>query len=206
MTSQQALLCEPHHAVSDTALDRLFRDAHTGSKWLDKEVSTALLMAVYDLTRFGPTASDITPLRIVFVVSVQAKARLKPHLSQDTIQQSIEAPVIAILGYDLDFLRHRPFLYRDDPKTQSKACDPQANTIVALRNASLQGGYFILAARSLGLDCGPMDGFDHAAIDAQFFAGTAIKSNLLCNLGYAAQEETPSRNPKPSFDEACQIL
>jgi 3-hydroxypropanoate dehydrogenase len=206
MTSSQAHLCEPHHAVSDAALDRLFRDAHTSRKWLDKEVSTTLLMAAYDLARFGPTASNIAPLRIVFVVSAQAKARLKPHLSQSNVLQNMQAPVTAILGYDLDFPRHLPFAHCDDPKAQSKFSDPQANTVLALRNASLQGGYFILAARALGLDCGPMGGFDHAGIDAEFFVGTAVKSNFLCNLGYAAQEGTLAPDPRLSFDEACQIL
>jgi len=206
MTSQQAQFCEPPHAVSDATLDRPFRDAATCRKWLDQKVSTALLMAVYDLTRFGPTASDITPLRIVFVVSAQAKARLKPHLSQANVPQSMEAPLTAILGYDVDIPRPLPFLYRDDPEANSKFSGPQADIVLALRNASLQGGYFILAARALGLDCGPLGGFDHAGIDAEFFAGTTIKSNFLCNLGYAAREGRPAPSPCLDFDEACQIL
>jgi 3-hydroxypropanoate dehydrogenase len=206
MSTDEAYLSEAHHAVSDAALDTLFREAHTTRKWLDRKVSPAHLMAIYDLMRWGPTATNITPARIVFVMSQEAKARLKPHLDAGNVRQSMEAPVTAILGYDLDFPRYIPRLYRDNPKAQSWFADTEDNKVQALRNGSLQGGYFILAARGLGLDCGPMGGFNHAGIDAEFFAGTQIKSNFLCNLGYGAPGGSRPRNERLAFDEACQII
>jgi 3-hydroxypropanoate dehydrogenase len=206
MSTEEAYLSEAHHAVSDAALDTLFREAHTTRKWLDKKVGATLLMAIYDLMRWGPTTSNITPARIVFVVSPEAKARLKPHLDAGNVRQTMEAPATAILGYDLDFPRTLPRLYRDNPNAQSWFSDTEANKTIALRNASLQGGYFILAARALGLDCGPMGGFNHAGIDAEFFAGTQIKSNFLCNLGYGAPGGFRPRNERLGFDEACKIL
>jgi 3-hydroxypropanoate dehydrogenase len=204
--SSESYLSEPHHAVSDAALDTLLREAHTTRKWLDQPVSNAVLMAIYDLMRWGPTATNITPARIVFVVSPEAKARLKPHLDPGNVRQSMEAPVTAILGYDLDFPRYLSRLYRDNADAQSWFTDVEANKILALRNGSLQGGYFILAARALGLDCGPMGGFRHDGIDAEFFAGTQIKSNFLCNLGYGAPGGMRPRNERLGFDEACKIL
>ena len=206
MSTDEAYLSEAHHAVSDAALDTLFREAHTTRKWLDRKVSPAHLMAIYDLMRWGPTATNITPARIVFVMSQEAKARLKPHLDAGNVRQSMEAPVTAVLGYDLDFPRYIPKLYRDNPKAQSWFTDTEDNKVQALRNGSLQGGYFILAARGLGLDCGPMGGFNHAGIDAEFFAGTQIKSNFLCNLGYGAPGGSRPRNERLAFDEACQII
>ena len=206
MSADEAHLAEAHHAISDAALDTLFREAHTTRKWLDIKVSPALLMAIYDLMRWGPTSSNITPARIVFVMSHEAKERLKPHLSASNVRQTMEAPVTAILGYDLDFARYIPRLYRDSPHAQSWFSDAEANKVHALRNGSLQGGYFILAARALGLDCGPMSGFDNAGVDAEFFAGTQIKSNFLCNLGYGAPDGFRPRNERLSFDEACQIV
>ena len=205
MSDAEPYLSEPAHAVSDAALDTMFREAHTTRKWLDKPVSPALLMAIYDLMRWGPTATNITPARIVFVTSQDAKARLKPHLDAGNVRQTMEAPVTAILGYDLDFARHLPQLY-DNPDAQSWFADAEANKTIALRNGSLQGGYFILAARALGLDCGPMGGFSHDGIDGEFFAGTQIRSNFLCNLGYGAPGGTRPRNPRLAFDQACEIL
>jgi 3-hydroxypropanoate dehydrogenase len=202
----EAWLPEPHHAVPDAALDTLFREAHTTRKWQDRPVSPALLMAVYDLMRWAPTATNITPARIVFVVSEEAKQRLKPHLDTGNVRQTMEAPVTAILGYDLDFARHLPRLYRDNPNAQSWFIDTESNKTIALRNGSLQAGYFIIAARALGLDCGPMGGFRHDGVDREFFAGTNIKSNLLCNLGYGAEGGFRARNDRLGFDEACQIL
>lgn len=196
----------PHHALSDGALDILFRQAHTMRRWQDRPVSPALLMAVYDLMRWGPTASNITPARIVFVVSQEAKERLRPHLSRGNLRQTMAAPATAILAYDLDFPRHVPRLYRDNPDAQGWFADTQANQTIALRNGSLQAGYFIVAARALGLDCGPMGGFDHDGVDREFFAGTQIKTNLLCNIGYGTPDGWRPRNDRLTFDEACRIL
>jgi len=206
MSEQERWLSEPHRAVSDAALDTLFREAHTYRTWQDTPVSAAVLMALYDLMRWGPTAANISPARIVFVQSKEAKERLKPLLDAGNVRATMEAPVTAIVGYDLDFARHLPKLYRDNPGAKDWFTDTEANKVIALRNGSLQGGYFILAARALGLDCGPMGGFDYAGIDAQFFAGTNVKSNLLCNLGYGAEGGTRPRNARLAFDEACQIL
>lgn len=202
----EAPAAEPNHAISDAALDTLFREAHTMRKWQDKPVSPAVLMALYDLMRWGPTAANISPARIVFVASPAAKERLKPFLDAGNVAATMAAPVTAILAYDLDFARHLPVLYRDNPNAHTWFPDVEANKIIALRNGALQGGYFILAARALGLDCGPMSGFNAAGVDAEFFAGTAIKSNFLCNLGYGAEGGHRPRNVRLSFDEACKIL
>lgn len=196
----------PDRAVSDSALDKIFRNAHTTRAWLDKPVSPTLLMAIYDLMRWGPTSANISPLRIVFVVSPGAKLQLKPYLNSTNVRQTMDAPATAILGYDVDFARHLPRLYRDNANAQSWFNEAEQNKISAFRNGSLQGGYFIVAARALGLDCGPMSGFDNEGVDQAFFAGTKIRSNFLCNLGYGAEGGTRARNERLSFDEACQIL
>jgi 3-hydroxypropanoate dehydrogenase len=193
-------------AINDEALDVIFRGAHTHNKWQDKPVSTALLMAVYDLLRWGPTSANCSPLRLVFVVSPQAKERLKPHLSTGNVEKTMAAPATAILGYDLDFARHMPRLYPSNPSAQSWFDDPAVARLTAFRSGTLQGGYFIVAARALGLDCGPMSGFDNAGVDREFFSGTAVKSNFLCNIGYGDPSGIHPRAPRLSFDEACAIV
>jgi len=191
-------------AVNDEALDILFRAARTHRKWLDKPVSPTLLMAVYDLMRFGPTSGNCCPARLVFVVSNESKERLKPHLDEGNVTKTMTAPATAILGYDLDFAERFPLLApHADAGVFRK--DPQLAQTTAFRNGSLQGGYFILAARALGLDCGPMSGFDNEGVDREFFAGTAVKSNFLCNLGYGDPAGLRPRGPRLSFDEACRI-
>ena len=195
------------HAVSDEALDIIFRDAHTQNKWSDKPVSNAMLMAVWDLMRWAPTAANCSPARIVFVTTPEGKARLKPHLSEGNRDKTMAAPAIAIIGYDLDFPETLPKLFPNNPKMKDLfAGNAELTQTVAFRNGSLQGGYFIIAARSLGLDCGPMSGFDNAGIDKEFFAGTNIKSNFICALGHGDPAGVFPRNPRLSFDEACQIL
>ena len=193
-------------ALPDGALDTLFTGAHTTRRWQPRAVSPAILMAIYELMRWAPTASNITPARIVFVVSKEAKERLRPHLSRGNLRQTMEAPATAILGYDLDFPRYVPRLYRDNADAQSWFADEDENRIHALRNGSLQAGYFIIAARALGLDCGPMGGFDADGVDREFFASTRIKTNLLCNIGYGAPGGWRPRNDRLGFDEACRIL
>jgi 3-hydroxypropanoate dehydrogenase len=204
----EAYLAEPDHAVADAALDTIFRSARTLRKWQDKPVSPALLMAIYDLMRWGPTDSNITPARFHFVVSKEAKARLEPLLDEGNRKQTMAAPATAIVGYDLDFARTLPKLA---PRvaaglSESLAKDPERARFMAMRSAGLQGGYFIIAARALGLDCGPMGGFDHAGVDREFFAGTAIKSYFLCNLGYGDPSTLRPRAARLGFDEACKIL
>jgi 3-hydroxypropanoate dehydrogenase len=208
MSTDEAYLSEAHHAVSDAALDRLFREAHTTRKWLDKKVSPALLMAIYDLMRWGPTESNITPARFHFVVSREAKARLEPLLDEGNRKQTMAAPATAIVGYDLDFARTLPKLAPRAAESLSAmlAGNPEKARLMAMRGAGLQGGYFMVAARALGLDCGPMSGFDNQGVDKEFFAGTQIKSYFLCNLGYGVATSVRPRAARLGFDEACRIL
>jgi 3-hydroxypropanoate dehydrogenase len=195
-----------HHAVSDEALDILFRTARTQNKWLDKPVSNALLMAVYDLMRWGPTSANVSPARIVFVTSPEAKARLKPFLLPQNVDKVMTAPATAIIGYDLDFFELIPKLFPHNPGAKEWFREPKLAETTAFRNGSLQGAYFIIAARALGLDCGPMSGFDNAGVDREFFAGTKIKSNFICAVGHGDPAGVMPRSPRLSFDEACKIV
>jgi 3-hydroxypropanoate dehydrogenase len=195
------------HAVSDEALDIIFRNARTQNKWQDKPVSNAHLMAVYDLMRWGPTAANTSPARLLFITSQAAKDRLKPLLSPGNQEKTMAAPAIAIVGMDLDFAEKLPQLFPNNPKMKDVfAGNAELIHAVAFRNSSLQGGYFIVAARALGLDCGPMSGFDNAGVDKEFFAGTNIKSNFICAIGYGDPAGVFPRNPRLAFDEACKFL
>jgi 3-hydroxypropanoate dehydrogenase len=193
-------------AVNDEALDVLFREARTQNKWLDKPVSRTLLMAIYELMRWCPTTANSSPARLRFVVSQAAKDRLKPFLSSGNRDKTMAAPATAIIGYDVGFAEQLPRLFPHAPNAKDWFKDPALAEATAFRNASLQGGYFILAARALGLDCGPMSGFDNAGVDREFFAGTTIRSDFLCNIGYGDPAGIFPRNPRLSFDEACEIL
>ena len=195
------------HAISDEALDTIFRAARTQNKWSDEPVSDAMLMAVYDLMRWGPTSANMMPARFLFLTSPEAKARLKPHLSEGNREKTMKAPAVTIVAYDLDFPETLPKLFPNAPKMKDNfAGKPEATETAAFRNGTLQGAYFIIAARALGLDCGPMGGFNHAGIDAEFFAGTEIKSNFICALGHGDPAGVFPRNPRLSFDEACKII
>ena len=195
------------HAIGDAALDQIFREARTLRKWKDKLVPQSLLMAIYDLMRWGPTESNITPARFHFVVSQQAKARLKPLLDEGNVAQTMAAPATAIVACDLDFASTLPLLAPHAKSLPEKlAQNPERAQFMAIRSAGLQGGYFMVAARALGLDCGPMSGFDRDGIDKEFFAGTAIRSYFLCNLGYGVAGSTRPRAARLGFDEACKIL
>jgi 3-hydroxypropanoate dehydrogenase len=194
------------HAVNDEALDTIFRKARTQNKWLDKPVSNTLLMAVYDLMRMGPTSANMSPARIVFVVSKEAKERLKPLMMEANRDKTMAAPVTAVIGYDMKFAEHMPKLFPQRPQFKDVFSAPEVAGPHAFRNSSLQGGYFIVAARALGLDCGPMSGFDAAGVDKEFFAGTDVKTNFLCNVGYGDPSGVFPRNPRLSFDEACKIV
>ncbi len=194
------------HAVNDEALDIVFRAARSQNKWLDKPVSPALLMAVYDLMRFGPTSANCSPARIVFLVSQESKERLKPHLNPTNVEKTLTAPAVAVIGYDLDFPQTLPKLFPHNPGAKDWFGDPAHREKTAFRNGSLQGAYFIVAARALGLDCGPMSGFDNDAVDREFFAGTNVKSNFLCGVGYGDPSGLFPRNPRLAFDEACKVL
>ena len=194
------------HAVNDEALDTIFRSARTYRHWQDKPVSPALLMAIYDLLRWGPTSANTNPARLVFVVSREAKEKLKQHLDTNNVHKTMTAPATAILGYDLDFHRYVARLNPHAADAKDWFSDPKHIEETAFRNGSLQGAYFIVAARALGLDCGPMSGFNNAGVDREFFAGTAIKSNFLCNLGHGDPAHLAARGPRLSFDEACRII
>ena len=208
MSHAEPYLAEPDHAVADAALDTIFRNGRTLRKWQDKPVSPALLMAIYDLARLGPTETNITPARFHFVVSKAAKARLEPLLDEGNRAQTMGAPATAIVAYDLDFARTLPKLAPRAAESLSKSLaeNPAKAELMATRSAGLQGGYFMVAARALGLDCGPMSGFDREGVDNEFFAGTQIKSYFLCNLGYGDREGLRPRAARLSFDEACKIL
>jgi 3-hydroxypropanoate dehydrogenase len=193
--------------MSDETLALIFHQARTHNVWLDKPVDEKLLRQVYELARMGPTSANMSPMRIVFVKSREAKERLKPALSEGNVNKTMAAPVTAIIGMDVHFHEKLPKLFpHTDAKAWFKDLPEKALEYLALRNSSLQGAYFILAARALGLDCGPMSGFDNTKVDETFFAGTTVKSNFLCNLGYGDATKLHSRSPRLDFDEACQVL
>jgi 3-hydroxypropanoate dehydrogenase len=193
--------------LNDRALEILFHEARTHNVWLDKPVSDDLLRQVYDLMKWAPPSANSSPARIVFLRTPEAKERLRPAVSPNNVDKTMKAPVTAILAYDLKFYEKLPKLFPNNPAARDWFSNSQqlAET-TAFRNGTLQGGYFILAARALGLDCGPMSGFDNAKVDAEFFSGTSVKSNFLCNLGYGDAEQLFPRNPRLDFDEVCQLL
>lgn len=192
--------------VNISVLAQLFTEARTHNAWLDKDVPNEVLVELVELMRWGPTSVNMSPARIIFVKSKKAKEQLEPFLMSGNVEKTMAAPVTAILGYDLEFYEYLPYLF---PHQDARSWfvgkkDFIANS--AFRNGSLQGGYFILAARSLGLDCGPMSGFDNAGVDASFFANTQIKSNFLCNLGYGDPKGLFPRSPRFEFEKIAKIL
>jgi 3-hydroxypropanoate dehydrogenase len=193
--------------LNPEGLDLLFHNARTHNAWLDKPVDDGLLRQVYDLTKMGPTSANMCPLRIVFVKSREAKEKLRPMLHAGNVDKTMAAPVTAILGMDVHFYEQLPRLVpHTDAKAWFQSLPEDALEYIALRNSSLQGGYFILAARAVGLDCGPMSGFDNAKVDAAYFAGTTVKSNFLCNLGYGDASKLYPRLPRLPFEEVCRIV
>jgi len=193
--------------VADEALNIIFRDARTHMHWLDKPVDDALLRQVYDLAKMGPTSANMCPMRIVFVKTKEGKEKLKPLLDAGNVDKTMKAPVTAIIGMDIRFYELLPKLYpHADAKSWFKDLPENVLEYVALRNSSLQGAYFMLAARSLGLDCGPMSGFNNAKVDEAFFAGTTVKSNFLCNLGHGDPSKLHPRSPRLTFEEACKLV
>lgn len=195
-----------HEALSDAALDLLFRTARSHNRWQKRPVSDQQLHQLYELMKWGPTSANCTPARIVFVRSAEAKERLHPCLSHGNVEKSLEAPVVAVIGMDLEFYEYLPRLF---PHTDARAWyvgKPHKIHETAFRNSSLQGAYFILAARSLGLDCGPMSGFDAHKLNAEFFPDGRIQVNFICALGYGDPAHLFPRHPRLAFEEACQIL
>ena len=192
--------------LSEASLDQLFRNARTFNAWLPKEVSDKQLHELYELAKFGPTSANASPMRVVFVKSKEAKAKLEPFLSEGNRAKTMEAPVTAIIATDHEFYEHLPKLFpHADARSWFVGNQPLIDT-TAFRNATLQGAYVLMAARALGLDCGPMSGYDQAGVDAAFFAGTAVKSNFLISIGYGdASRNLFPRSPRLAFDEACTI-
>lgn len=188
------------------ALAQLFTEARTRNGWKTDPLPESLLRELYDLVKFGPTAANTTPARFVFVSSPEAKAKLAALSSGSNGPKILQAPVTVIIGYDLDFPETLDKLFPNAPGAKTWFGDPVAKETGALRNSSLQGGYFIMAARALGLDVGPMSGFDNAGVDAEFFAGTNIKSNFIASIGYGTEEGLFPRNPRLDFEEAAQIV
>lgn len=192
--------------LSETALDQLFTAARTRNAWSDRPVSEDLMRRLYDLTKFGPTAVNNTPARFVFVTSSEAKARLVPLMSEGNQAKTLQAPVAVIIGYDMDFHETLPRLFPHAPGARDWFADAAARRESAFRNSSLQGGYFMIAARALGLDVGPMSGFDTEGVKAEFFAGTAVEPNFIVNLGYGTDENLFPRSPRLGFEEAARII
>lgn len=195
----------PPAVLDAPVLDRLFRQARTYNAF-SGQVDDATLHQLYDLLKFGPTTANSSPARFVFVRSPEAKARLSPTLDAGNHDKTMAAPVTVIIAYDMAFYDKLPVLFPHTDARSWFAGKPEAQLeTVALRNSSLQGAYLMLAARALGLDCGPMSGFDNAKLDAAFFAGTAIRSNFLVNLGHGDRASIFARSPRLGFEEACRI-
>lgn len=193
--------------LDQSALDQLFFAAHTHNAWQGRPVPDELLRRLYDTFRMGPTSANCCPARIVFVKSSEAKQKLQPALAEGNRAKSMAAPVTAIIGYDMKFYEKMERLF---PQVRGVRGwfdkDEKTTFTAAVLNGTLQGAYLIVAARALGLDCGPMGGFDNAMVDQLFFEGTAVKSNFLCNLGYGDPSGVYPRNPRLEFDEACSIV
>jgi 3-hydroxypropanoate dehydrogenase len=192
--------------IDRTSLDILFNNARTHSKWLDRPVEEATLRAIYDLARMGPTSANSLPGRFVFVKTPEAKALLKPALAPGNVEKTMAAPVTVIVAHDLEFYEKLPKTF---PQVDARAWFVGNEPLIqatAFRSGTLQGAYLILAARALGLDAGPMSGFDNAKVDAAFFPDGKVKSNFLINLGYGDASALHPRNPRLDFDEASQIV
>ena len=193
-------------SLDDGALDILFREARSYNRWAAESVSDETLHGLYELLKFGPTSANSTPARFVFVKSAEAKSKLVACVSPGNVVKVEQAPVTVIVAMDEKFYEKLPRLFPQKPGMADMFKDAAFAQATMMRNSSLQGAYLILAARALGLDCGPMSGFDHAKVDAAFFAGTPLKSNFICALGHGTTELLFPRNPRLAFDEACKIV
>ena len=194
------------HSLSDEALKQILTEARTHSVWLSERVSDDLLVQIYNLMKWGPTSANSSPARIVFVKSPAAKAKLLPCMAEGNVEKTKTAPVTAIIAQDMEFYEKLPKLFPFADARSWFAGNKPFIESTAFRNSSLQGAYFIIAARAVGLDCGPMSGFDNAKVDEVFFHGTAWKSNFICNLGSGESSKLRPRAPRLEFNEACKIL
>lgn len=207
--------------VDDRALDVLFREARTYSRWLGKPVSDETLHELYETVKWAPTSANAAPARFAFIRTTEGKERLRPALAPLNVEKTMTAPVTVIVAYDVKFYQQLPRLFPHSPGMAKNFADnPEHVEVTARRNSSLQGAYLILAARALGLDCGPMSGFDNAKVDEEFFAAGKpcfgcdqeffpeghVKSNFLCNIGYGDRLRLRPRQPRLTFEEACSIV
>jgi 3-hydroxypropanoate dehydrogenase len=206
--------------MTDEALDLIFREARSHNAWLNRTISEDTLRRLYDLAKWGPTSANAGPARFIFIRSQKAKERLRPTLSPGNVAKTMTAPITVIIAYDLKFYEKLPKLFPHNPAMREVfANNPQLIEATAKRNSSLQGAYLMFAARALGLDCGPMSGFDNSKVDEEFFAAGKcqeceqeffpeghVKSNFLCNIGYGDRSQLTPRNPRLEFSEACTVL
>jgi 3-hydroxypropanoate dehydrogenase len=195
--------------IDDKALGLLFNDARTANGWLAGEVSDAQLRRIFDLMKMGPTAANSQPARFLFLRSAAAKERLRPALSPTNIDKTMSAPAVALIAYDTLFHEHLPKIFPHNPAARNwfeGDAARAARETSAFRNGTLQGAYFIIAARAAGLDCGPMSGFDAAKVDAEFFPDGRFRTNFLCNLGHGDPSKTYTRSPRFAFEDVCQVL
>lgn len=208
MTTNHDPTYDERATLDDAALDLLFRRARTYSAWQDRPVEPELLRRLHALWKMPPTSANCSPQRVLFLASPEAKQRLKPHLIPTNVDKTMAAPVTAVLCYDLEYHEHLPRLFpHTDARSWFAGDDKrELRRATAFRNGCLQGAYLIMAARALGLDCGPMSGFDNAGVDRDFLAGTGWRSNFLCNLGYGEPAALHPRSPRFDFDEVCRIL
>jgi 3-hydroxypropanoate dehydrogenase len=208
-----------HKPLNDEGLDLLFREARTHNGWQEKPVSDDILRQLYDIMKWGPTSANCCPARVLFVRTPEGKQRLLAALAPGNVEKTITAPVTAIIGYDGKFYEQLPKLFPHADARSWFVDTPELAEATARRNSTLQGAYFIMAARALGLDCGPMSGFDHAKMDHEFFPAqqtpnfeyeyfpdSHIKTNFLCNIGYGDPAKLFPRSPRLAFDEACKLL
>jgi 3-hydroxypropanoate dehydrogenase len=205
MTQRQDTAAQPTK-VSSQVLDQLFRQARTHSAWLPTRVPLAALREAYELARWGPTSANSSPARFLFLESEAAKARLLPALAPLNVEKTKAAPITAIIAWDAEFHEKLPKLFPHADMRSYFVGKPALIEETAFRNSSLQGAYFMIAARAVGLDCGPMSGFDAAKVNAEFFPDGKWKVNFLCNLGYGDHSKLFPRSPRLDFDEACQVL
>jgi 3-hydroxypropanoate dehydrogenase len=192
--------------LSDDALDQIFRDARTHSAWLPKPVPLEILREAYELARMGPTSANASPARFVFLTTPEAKERLKPVLAPLNVEKTMAAPVTVIVAWDTEFYEKLPKLFPHADIRSHFVGNDKLIEETAFRNSSLQGAYFIIAARALGLDCGPMSGFDPGKLNAEFFPDGKWKANFICNLGYGDSSKLFPRNPRLDFDEAVRVI
>ncbi len=192
--------------LTENSLDILFRHARSHNGWLNQPVLEPQIQQIYELMKFAPTAANTCPARITFVTSQTAKARLKVHLDEGNIDKSMSAPVVAIIGYDTEFYEKLPFLFPHTDARSWYAGKPDKITAVGSMNATLQGAYFMMATRSVGLDCGPMGGFNATTLDQDFFPDGKTHAIFLCAIGHGDHSKLFPRSPRLSFEEACEII